>query len=325
MIMEILRRVWFPAGCKSCRTVLGMLLFQVQTMPFKRPLLSWRGSLSRNKSTYIFLLHPGDCYVDVGTNLGLLTLLQAGHWMDKEKLICFEPFPQTCSLLRHTLFINGLAEWPLHTVPPVLTIREHAFTYRRDMRASFPLWPGVPPIPEKTTEVTMSSSGWGVGRYCWFRSRSMLKALNLISSVVLPVLENTAGLVVEFGISHLKRTAIPRMNFWICLPDWALSGVPIQIMVLLLRQADLEAVSSINLFLRVRSFMGEGKRDSHEWKRNVLLFLEQVTCQSLHRNFSWHGHTVGLLHRGWRRVRKCLDILLIVGDIQIHRLYAGVS
>ena len=81
------------------------------------------------------------------------------------------------------------------------------------------------------------------------------------------VLENTAGLVVEFGVSHLKRTGhttdeflnmFTRLGFeWRAITNNGLAS---------LRQADLEAVSSINLFFaRPESFLWERvKEDSHE-------------------------------------------------------------
>lgn len=54
------------------------------------------------------VLAPGDVFVDVGANLGLMSLA-AGHAMQgKGKIFAFEPFPQTCAMLARTFWINGL-------------------------------------------------------------------------------------------------------------------------------------------------------------------------------------------------------------------------
>jgi FkbM family methyltransferase len=54
------------------------------------------------------VLAPGDVFVDVGANLGLMSLA-AGHAMQgKGKIFAFEPFQQTCAMLARSFWINGL-------------------------------------------------------------------------------------------------------------------------------------------------------------------------------------------------------------------------
>lgn len=55
------------------------------------------------------LLRPGDCFVDIGANIGMHTVA-AGRAMGAQgTLIAFEPFEPTRRLLEKTLWINGLA------------------------------------------------------------------------------------------------------------------------------------------------------------------------------------------------------------------------
>lgn len=54
-------------------------------------------------------VEPGDIFVDVGAHLGLLSLAAAQAMHGKGKIIVFEPFPGTRSLLEKTFRMNGFA------------------------------------------------------------------------------------------------------------------------------------------------------------------------------------------------------------------------
>ena len=256
--MEILlRRSVIPCGdVNLVRTVLGYVAVSSSDYAVQTALVEGGELESETRVLISSLLHPGDCYVDVGTN-------------GQGKLICFEPFPQTCSLLRHTLFINGLAE--MATVH-CAACSDHSGTLPLHIGAtcghhSLYGLEGATDTGE-TTEVNVVSLDEVLGD----TAVTLLKIdaegaeFDIICGAA-RVLENTAGLVVEFGISHLKRTGhttdeflnmFTRLGFeWRAITNNGLAS---------LRQADLEAVSSINLFFaRPESFLWERvKEDSHE-------------------------------------------------------------
>lgn len=54
------------------------------------------------------LLQPGDTFVDVGANVGYFTLLAATLVGPQGNVIAFEPNPDNCRLLHHSLAQNGL-------------------------------------------------------------------------------------------------------------------------------------------------------------------------------------------------------------------------
>lgn len=52
-------------------------------------------------------LAPGECFVDIGANLGIMTLAAARALEGKGKIHAFEPFPKTRRLLERTVWANG--------------------------------------------------------------------------------------------------------------------------------------------------------------------------------------------------------------------------
>lgn len=56
------------------------------------------------------MLQPGDCFVDVGANIGIHTLA-AGRALQRQGAIhAFEPFVATCAQLQKSVWLNGLAD-----------------------------------------------------------------------------------------------------------------------------------------------------------------------------------------------------------------------
>jgi FkbM family methyltransferase len=55
------------------------------------------------------LLHPGDTFIDVGANIGLLTLPAARCVGRRGMVIAIEPVPRLANLLRRSLALNGVA------------------------------------------------------------------------------------------------------------------------------------------------------------------------------------------------------------------------
>jgi FkbM family methyltransferase len=54
-------------------------------------------------------LAPGDVFVDIGANLGLLSLAAARAMHGRGKIIAFEPFPETHKLMERSFWINGFS------------------------------------------------------------------------------------------------------------------------------------------------------------------------------------------------------------------------
>src|SRR5262245_19141465 len=54
----------------------------------------------------LHFLRPDDLFLDVGANIGSYTLLASG--VCKARTICFEPDPETITLLRRNIDLNGL-------------------------------------------------------------------------------------------------------------------------------------------------------------------------------------------------------------------------
>jgi FkbM family methyltransferase len=55
-------------------------------------------------------LVPGDVFVDVGANIGLVSLAAARAMQGSGKIFAFEPFPNTRAMMERSLWINGLSQ-----------------------------------------------------------------------------------------------------------------------------------------------------------------------------------------------------------------------
>jgi FkbM family methyltransferase len=56
------------------------------------------------------LLQPGDTFIDVGANVGMHTLAAARAMQGQGRIFAFEPFARTGELLRESLWINGYSQ-----------------------------------------------------------------------------------------------------------------------------------------------------------------------------------------------------------------------
>jgi len=61
-------------------------------------------------------LRPGDCFVDVGANIGVYSLLAASVVGDKGCVHAFEPSPTAAARLRENVSLNRLANVEVHKV-----------------------------------------------------------------------------------------------------------------------------------------------------------------------------------------------------------------
>lgn len=105
------RRVALPCdGDVLVRSEAGYILCAGSDLAVLATLIE-TGELERGTRRVIeALLRPGDCFVDVGANIGIHTLA-AGRALRRQGAIhAFEPFDATRRLLQNSVWMNGLAE-----------------------------------------------------------------------------------------------------------------------------------------------------------------------------------------------------------------------
>jgi FkbM family methyltransferase len=103
------RRVALPSGPDEMlvRTVAGYVVCPASDTGLLATLMEG-GELEPGTRMLIQrLLRPGDCFVDVGADVGLHTVAAGFALQGRGRIVAFEPFPQICRLLRKTLWING--------------------------------------------------------------------------------------------------------------------------------------------------------------------------------------------------------------------------
>lgn len=164
------------------------------------------------------LLCSGDTFVDVGANLGTLTLAAARAMHGKGRIVCFEPFSDTCALLRHTLFLNGFAEIAtVHCAACFSQSGSHSF-YIAETCGHNSLYPLAgstntgESIEVEMTTLDEALSGIPV---------TLLKidaegAEPAILHGAMQVLESNpdVGIIVEYGPEHLKRSGETQESFF---------------------------------------------------------------------------------------------------------------
>jgi FkbM family methyltransferase len=97
------------------------------------------------------LLKPGDTFIDVGANIGMMTLLAASRVGDQGRVLSFEPQPLCCERIRQSLADNGIRHVQIHNVgladrADELTLRVHV---GGRIMASFSIPEGDPSVGEE--------------------------------------------------------------------------------------------------------------------------------------------------------------------------------
>lgn len=160
------------------------------------------------------LVGPGDCYVDVGANLGLHTIAAGRAMQHRGTIVAFEPFPRTCELLRETLHINGLqASTTVHQMAVSDHAGRHAF-YLGNTCGHHSLFAlagsdasALQPIEVDTVRLDDVLAGDMVVTLLKIDAEGA--ELDVLRGAVATLTGNPdIGLIVEFGISHLDRNSI---------------------------------------------------------------------------------------------------------------------
>jgi FkbM family methyltransferase len=111
-VMASARRVAIncDAGEILVRTEVGYILCPSSDHALLSCLLE-AGELERGTRLVIQrLLKPGDVFIDVGANLGMITLAAAYAMQGKGRILSFEPFEPTQRLLTKSVWMNGFSE-----------------------------------------------------------------------------------------------------------------------------------------------------------------------------------------------------------------------
>lgn len=84
------------------------LKFADQTFQVDASLRRWNTECEHEvREAISTIVRPGDCFVDIGANFGMHTLVAASI---AEKVFAFEPMPENARLLRRHLKLNGIED-----------------------------------------------------------------------------------------------------------------------------------------------------------------------------------------------------------------------
>ncbi len=214
MAVAAAHRVAVPCGPEALllRTVVGPVLCPASDFALVSFLME-TGELERGTRLLIqHLLKPGDTFVDAGANIGLHTLAAAQAMGGQGRIVAFEPFPATHDLLRKSAWMNGF--------PGIIETHEAAVSNRAGKQLLFlgatsghhslyPL-PSSAPFPTTPVEVPLVRIDDVIGQ----GPKVDLMKID-VEGAELETIEGAAqviagnpeiALIVEFGISHLRRS-----------------------------------------------------------------------------------------------------------------------
>lgn len=158
------------------------------------------------------ILKPGDVFVDAGANIGMHTLAAARAVGEKGRIFAFEPFPATHDLLRKTVWMNGFSSM-VETYQVAVSNRTGSEALHLGSTSGhhslYPLpssgLPAMAPV-----EVPLMRIDDVVGHDI---KVDLIKIdvegaeLEVVEGAASAIARNPEiALIVEFGISHLRRT-----------------------------------------------------------------------------------------------------------------------
>ena len=176
------------------------------------PILLEAGDLERGTRLLIQrLIRPGNCFVDIGANLGLHTLAAAHAMQGNGRIIAFEPFEQTKELLEKSIWINGFAKM---TDVRQLAVSDKVGTrtfYLGKTSGHHSLFPleqttvdAIPSVEVQTITLDQAiEKNVGVDLIKIDAEGSELDIIKGATGILQS--NRDIALVVEFGMSHVKR------------------------------------------------------------------------------------------------------------------------
>jgi FkbM family methyltransferase len=213
-------------------------------------------------------LKPGDTFVDIGANIGMLTLAAARAMEGKGRIFAFEPFEKTARMLERSVWMNGFS--PVvnvyHAAVSNRTGQQHLHLGSTSGHHSLYDLSSFPEQSQKTVEVSLVTvdsikiAGPGIDL---MKIDAEGAELDIIEGSLATIAANPhMALIVEFGPSHLKRTGRTTAEWF-----GILSGLGFEYRVInestgALEEWTIEALHDIysaNIFL--------ARPDSQAWSR----------------------------------------------------------
>lgn len=198
-------------------------------------------------------LKPGDSFVDVGANIGMLALAAARAMHGKGNIIAFEPFEQTARMLEKSLWMNGFSH--MATVHHAAVSSKKGFQHLHlggtsGHHSLFDL-DTVSKLDRKSVEVSLTTLDASIAekdQVTLLKIDAEGAELDVIAGGNRLLTSNPdIALVVEFGPSHLRRIGISQ-------DEWLDSFKKLGF--------DFRAINEVTGDLETTSQMALGKVDS---------------------------------------------------------------
>lgn len=202
------------------------------------------------------LLEPGKTFVDAGANIGLMSLAASRALNGRGQIVGFEPHPETHRLLTQTMLLNGLgpmAEMHQSAVSNEPGIMPLFLGITSGHHSLHPLDDSPIPLAEPIDVPVVRIDDVISGRPVDLLKIDVEGAeLDTIAGAESTIHSNPdIAIIVEFGISHLRRTGITTATWLKAFEDFGLQYEAIDPAtggLLDWSPEQLEAVESINLF-----------------------------------------------------------------------------
>jgi FkbM family methyltransferase len=237
------------------RTSVGYVLCAASDYPLLATLIDVGELEAGTRQLIQRLLQPGETFIDVGANVGMHTLAAASAINGQGRIVAFEPHPTTHALLRKSLLLNGFA---------ALAETHQAAASNRSGR--LPLHLGTTSGHHSLYALEGEKPAAATVEVPLVRLDDVIESnlpVDLIKIDVegaeLDVLEGAAAtlgrnpdvaVIVEFGISHLRRTGTSSRDWLQAFEKFGFAFQAIEPSTGALldwNTAQLESVDSINL------------------------------------------------------------------------------
>jgi FkbM family methyltransferase len=156
-------------------------------------------------------LKPGDVFVDVGANLGMISLAAARAMQGKGKIFTFEPFAPTKALLEKTFWLNGFSSILESHGAAVSNRRGHTRLFLGTTSGHHSIFP-LDTTATDTAQyvdvplVTLDDALPAQQQVTLLKIDAEGAELDVINGALATQANNPdMGLIVEFGSSHLRR------------------------------------------------------------------------------------------------------------------------
>lgn len=168
------------------------------------------------------LIRPGDVFVDVGANVGLLSLVAAHALGGSGSIVAFEPFPRTAQLLERTLWLNGFGKLAEVRSMGISSSNETMVLHLGNTSGHHSLFP-LPDAEHSTVNVkvgTLDESLGSSARVDVLKIDVEGAELSVIAGA-LRILEANPNvkIIVEFGPAHLRRVGHTASEWFACFQN----------------------------------------------------------------------------------------------------------